>query len=178
MVAFGESAETNYATAETEVRELTVSLRNVPQKASLWRARGEARLKMSDPVGALADFSEAIRLAPFEPEYRLSRAKLLAAQGRWAEVVADATDGLAADPKGIELLVLRAHARRSLGLLDLALSDCNSALAVLPNSVDALLDAPGCIRIRPTWPGFWKTQARRQRSCRTAWKRSAARDPR
>ena len=81
--AFGQSAEKDSPTVEKEIRDATTYLRSAPTKASLWHTRGQARLKLNDPVGALADFSEAIRLAPFEAEFRLSRARLYASQAQW-----------------------------------------------------------------------------------------------
>ena len=68
--------------AEKTVFELTQKLRAAPT-AELWHARAAARIEMEDPVGALADISEAVRLAPFEAGYRLVRARLTAGQGRW-----------------------------------------------------------------------------------------------
>src|SRR5262245_498010 len=103
------------AAAEKTEQALTQQLKSAPQTADVGHARAKARIEMDDPVGALADVSEAIRLSPFDPEMRLTRARLLAAQGRWSEVVADATDGLGTAPGRGDLLTLRARARRLLG---------------------------------------------------------------
>ncbi len=146
-----EGSQIILAGAETAVGELTVGLRKTPQNASLWHERGQARLKLSDQIGALADFSEAIRLAPFVAEYRSSRAQLLGLQGRWPEVIADTTDGIAADPKRVDLALLRSRARRSLGLLDLALSDCNRVLGLSATNVEALLERAWVYSFQTNW---------------------------
>src|SRR5689334_1378992 len=83
VVAGEQLSDTGPSANDAEVRELTLQLRASPQKAALWHARGRARVKLNDTVGALADFSEAIRLASFEPGFRLSRAKLYAERGLW-----------------------------------------------------------------------------------------------
>src|SRR5262245_27886564 len=69
--------------AEKRIQELTAQLKAAPQKHELWHARAKARVDFRDPLGALGDAAEAIRLAPFEPEYRALRATLFAGQGRW-----------------------------------------------------------------------------------------------
>ena len=84
-------AAAGYAEGGKRLVELTGQLRAEPRRADLWRARAQLRVQMADPVGALRDISEAIRLEPHKPELRLVRAELLAGQGAWADVVADAT---------------------------------------------------------------------------------------
>src|SRR5665213_602195 len=151
IAAFGQTPEKDYNVAEQEVRDQTIALRSNPQKAILWYIRGGARLKLSDPVGALADFSEAIRLAPFDAGFRLTRAQLFATQERWPEVVADTIDGLSADPGRVDLLVLRAHARRSMGALDLALSDCNKALVFSATNIAVLSERAWVYSFQSDW---------------------------
>ena len=141
------------AAAEQEVRYLTSQLRDDPQQAKIWHARGLARLKLADAAGAGADFSEAIRLAPFNAEFRTSRARLGCAEAHWAEAIADATDGLANDTNRADLYVLRALARRSLGLLDLAVADCNQALALKPNNPEALVERAWAGSLQTNWTG-------------------------
>jgi tetratricopeptide (TPR) repeat protein len=123
--------------ADEQLAALTAALQAQPQNAALWHARGKMRLQLSDPVGALADCSEAIRLDPFKLDFRLSRARLLAAGAQWGEVVADATAGLALDPKQVDLLVLRANARRNLGQLGEALADADKAVSLDAASLPA-----------------------------------------
>ena len=108
----------------------TTALKVQPQNAALWHARGQTRLKLHDPSGAVGDFTEAIRLDPFKADFRLSRAGLLAAQADWPGVVADVTSGLAVAPAQVDLLVLRARARWNLGQLDEALGDADKAVVL------------------------------------------------
>src|SRR5947207_10241044 len=102
----GDAEGTRQADGEGLVKDLTKQLAAAPQDASLWHKRAKARLAFEDPVGAAVDASEAIRLAPFVADYRVTRAQLLAVAGRWAEVVADATDGLASGDPRADLFVL------------------------------------------------------------------------
>ena len=73
---------------DTRLVEVTTRLAATPTVAGLWHQRAQLRLEHGDRVGALADVSEAIRLAPFDPEPRTVRARLLLVAGRSAEALA------------------------------------------------------------------------------------------
>ena len=149
-VVQAQDAITKHTEAEKIIREVTEKLRAAPQKADLWHARAKARMEMDDPLGAISDASEAVRLAPFEPDYRFTRASLLVAQARWAEVVADATDGLPANPNRADLLLYPAQARRNMGKHELALMDCNRALGA-GVTADALVERAWVFAMKGDW---------------------------
>ncbi|MCX5658487.1 MAG: hypothetical protein NTW19_02045 [Planctomycetota bacterium] len=62
--------------------------------------RGQARAERNDRAGAIADFTDALRLGPgaHTAKCRFNRAGLHAQDRRWAEAIADYEAALAADP--------------------------------------------------------------------------------
>jgi tetratricopeptide (TPR) repeat protein len=143
---------TNAVTLDEMLCAQTVALQAQPGNAALWQARGQTRLKLEDTVGALEDYSEAVRLDPFKVDYRLSRARLLADRGAWSEVVADTTSGLAVSPAQVDLLVLRARARSNLDQLDTALGDADRAIALIADNPDARAVRAEIHLLRHEWP--------------------------
>jgi tetratricopeptide (TPR) repeat protein len=128
------------AAAETELLKVTQNLKAMPLNGTLWYARGQLRLQLLDPVGALGDFSESIRLDPFNVDSRVSRGRLWAAQNRWLDVVADTTAGLAVEAHQVELLILRARARRFLGMNEAASADCDRAAEAAPQNPEIRME--------------------------------------
>src|SRR3546814_2239872 len=64
----------------------------------------------------------------------------LAAKGRYWEAIDDRNLALAADPKHVEALVLRASAYRYVDAPDFALENVERALAIAPDHPGALLE--------------------------------------
>ena len=60
-----------------------------PEDAAAWSNRGNVRLVLGDPEGAIADQSEAIALAPDAIDPHLNRGTAEEALQRWSEAAAD-----------------------------------------------------------------------------------------
>jgi tetratricopeptide (TPR) repeat protein len=145
------SASTTSYTEE-QLNSQTTALRAQPQNAALWYARGQTRVQLHDPAGAVSDFTEAIRLEPFKADFYVSRARLLAQQGNWAGVISDATSGLAVAPKHVDLLVLRSRARWNLGEMDAAMADAEKAANIDASNQEAKRAKAWVYLFRGQWP--------------------------
>jgi tetratricopeptide (TPR) repeat protein len=110
------------------------------QAAQAWTMAGAA-------LDAYAAASQAITLAPEDPDLRVTHAIAAIAVHRDREAEEDLSDALEADPKRTDALVLRATARRDLGRLAEAAADVGAACAQDPENPDALLER-GIIRQR------------------------------
>lgn len=77
------------------------------QKADAYRMRGTLYYTLKEDEKALADFSEAIRIAPRPDVYRL-RSSVHERSGRYDEAVADLTEALAIAPSDMGALLGRA----------------------------------------------------------------------
>src|SRR3546814_13378327 len=71
---------------------------------------------------------------------RIDRAMTLAAKGRYWEAIDDLNLALAADPRRVDALVLRASAYRYVDAPDFALKNVERALAIAPEHPEALLE--------------------------------------
>jgi tetratricopeptide (TPR) repeat protein len=91
--------------------------------------------------------SQAIALAPEDPDLRVIHAIAALAMHKDQEAEEDLTDTLDADPKRTDALVLRATARRDMGHLAEASADIAAACKADPDNPDALLER-GIIRQR------------------------------
>ncbi|WP_216901788.1 tetratricopeptide repeat protein [Synechococcus sp. CCY 9618] len=69
-----------------------------PQDASAWSNRGNVRLAMGDPQGAIADQDRAIALEPTSGDPHLNRGTAEEALGLWSEAAADYRWILERDP--------------------------------------------------------------------------------
>lgn len=92
------------------LRDLNYALQLNTKDADAHWLRGRILQRLNDPAGALADVDRAVRLAPDSPNYRLTRARLLADNGRHDEAerevkaVAAMKNATAADQARAELL--------------------------------------------------------------------------
>ena len=82
------------------------------QKAEAYTLRGTTFYALNEDEKALADFSEAIRLAPSAASYRL-RSSVHERGGRYDEAVADLTEALALAPSDTRALLDRASLHES-----------------------------------------------------------------
>lgn len=90
-----------------------------------WRA--DARRKRGDLAGAAADLKEALRLEPGYDRAYLWAGKVLRARGKAAEAERVLTRGLKVCPHFEKAFAERARARLTLGRVDAALADLESA---------------------------------------------------
>jgi tetratricopeptide (TPR) repeat protein len=116
-------------------------------RAELFGQAAQAWTMASDAARAFDAASQAIALAPEDPDLRVTHAIAALAVHQDGKAEEDLTDALDADPKRTDALVLRATARRHLGRLTDAAADIARALDADPQNGDALLER-GIIRQR------------------------------
>lgn len=105
-----------------------------PKTAEEFARRGNARLTAGKADAALADFTEAVRLAPGKASYYGDRSRAHEANGDARLAAADIDKALALDPGNGELLIVRAverlHGKDKVG----ALADTEAAEKVVPRT--------------------------------------------
>ena len=92
-------------------------------------------------TAALADYDEAIRLAPDQPDPYLNRGAALEGMGRWEDAIADYTRVLTIDPDDAPAYNNRGNARAGLGQWEPALEDYQKATALDPKFAFARVNA-------------------------------------
>jgi hypothetical protein len=105
-----------------------------------WFARGEA-LESTDPAGAEAAYTHALRLAPDHADAYLNLGALLCEAGRCDDAVALYDVALKHCPADAMLHFNRAIALEDQGRLDEALASYEACLALQPNLADAHFNA-------------------------------------
>ncbi|AIF46045.1 hypothetical protein HY57_01570 [Dyella japonica A8] len=93
---------------------------------------GQAHLSRGEPNAAVADLDEAIRLAPDQAAYYVSRAAAHEANKQPDAALADADKALGLDPKDFDALLLRARLRYLRKDHDGAAADVAAASALAP----------------------------------------------
>ncbi len=86
-----------------------------PRDAAAWSNRGNVRLMLGDPEGAIADQSQAMAMEPRELDPHLNRGTAEEALGRWAEAAADYRWILSRDPQEAAALYNLGNVQGSLG---------------------------------------------------------------
>jgi predicted aspartyl protease/tetratricopeptide (TPR) repeat protein len=103
-----------------------------PKTADEFAGRGSARLTKGDAAGAIADFSEAIRLKPGSAELLNERAQAYQRNRQPDLASRDIEAALAIAPNDHRLLIWRATIRLAHGDRAGALADTNAAAAAVP----------------------------------------------
>lgn len=107
-----------------------------PTSALIRNNRGLARYKnliWADYDGAIADYSEAIRLKPDYDQPYLNRGAAYAAKNDYAAALADYTEAIRVNPSLASAYYNRGMAHKELGDLDAAIADYQKALRYNPN---------------------------------------------
>jgi tetratricopeptide (TPR) repeat protein len=125
----------------------TTSQSEAAARAELFGQAAQAWTMAGDTARAIDAASQAVALAPEDPDLRVTHAIAALAVHQDQAADEDLSDALDADPKRTDALVLRATARRRLGHLPDAAADVEKALAADPQNADALLER-GIIRQR------------------------------
>ncbi|MCB1549369.1 MAG: tetratricopeptide repeat protein [Hyphomicrobiaceae bacterium] len=107
------------------------------EKATAFRLRGAARLAAGALDMALADLTEAMRLAPANAQAALLRAQARVGLGDLDGALADFTTALKVAPGSAFALNGRGHVHMLRGNLDLAVADFSQAIALGPQSASA-----------------------------------------
>jgi clan AA aspartic protease (TIGR02281 family) len=100
--------------------------------ASDYALSGEAHLSRGEAPAAVADLDEAIRLAPDQAAYYVSRARAHAADKQPDAALADLDKSLSLEPKNLDALLLRAELRYIRSDRAGATADATAASAVAP----------------------------------------------
>jgi tetratricopeptide (TPR) repeat protein len=96
--------------------------------SSAYFQRGRLQAELGSTEQALADFSQAIELAPAEVEAYLDRAHLYLLAGQAQEAFADLDQALALEPDNARAYLYRGMARRGLGEAEPAVADFSAAI--------------------------------------------------
>jgi tetratricopeptide (TPR) repeat protein len=116
--------------------------------AEAFNNRGTARRDKGDLNGALADFTEALRLKPDYAEAFNNRGTARRDKGDFDGALADFTEALRLKPDYAEAFNNRGTARRDKGDFDGALADFTEALRLKPDYAEALNNSKSMPRIK------------------------------
>lgn len=136
--AFAASNAGQFAEAE---EYWSLLLEYLPNEAALWSNRGNVRLSQNQPLAALADYDQAVALAPDQPDPYLNRGAALERLERWDDAIADYSRVLAINPKDAAAYNNRGNAKAGLGDWDAALVDYQQAVALDPKFAFARVNA-------------------------------------
>jgi tetratricopeptide (TPR) repeat protein/WD40 repeat protein len=95
---------------------------------------------------ALAILDIGARIFPRDARLHLNRAGIFMREKKWAGAIEEASRCLALEPDNEKALNFRAYARIELEEFELALEDCNQALAIKPGEFANLRNRSGCYR--------------------------------
>ncbi len=136
--AFVASEAGQFVQAETYWSQL---IEYLPEEAALWSNRGNVRVSQNKLSAALADYDQAIILAPTKPDPYLNRGAALEGLGRWSEAIADYTQVLALNPEDAAAYNNRGSAKAGLGDWNAALADYQTAVDLEPKFAFARVNA-------------------------------------
>jgi tetratricopeptide (TPR) repeat protein/predicted aspartyl protease len=135
------------------IADLDQAIKLKPDHVPALVARARQRMITQQPAGAVTDLDAADQAASKESDIRLSIGDMYLSAGLFAPAVAQYDLWLAAhsvDARKGQGLHMRCRARALLGRdLDKALSDCSTALRLLPEAARATtLETPALVRLR------------------------------
>ncbi|MFM7426243.1 MAG: tetratricopeptide repeat protein [Elainella sp.] len=128
--AFDATNRGDFSGAETYWTQL---LEQLPQEAAIWSNRGNARVSQRKLEEAIADYEQAIQLAPDAPDPYLNRGAALEGLGRWQEAIADYNHVLELDPNDPAAYNNRGNAEAGQGDWDQAIDDYRRAADMAPD---------------------------------------------
>jgi regulator of sirC expression with transglutaminase-like and TPR domain len=116
-------------------------------RASVFGQAVQAWLIADTPDRAYGAATQALALAPDDPDLLIDRSIAAVAMNRAKDAITDLTRAIALDPGRIDALVLRATAWRQAAKLEQAKADIDRALEINPEFPEALLER-GILRQR------------------------------
>ncbi|WLT38631.1 tetratricopeptide repeat protein [Synechocystis sp. B12] len=128
--AFAATEVGDFVTAEKYWTEL---IEKFPQNPAVWSNRGNSRVSQNKLDEAIADFNQAIKLAPEQADPYLNRGAALEAKGEFKAAIADYNRVLAVNPEDAFAYNNRGNAEGGLGHWTSALEDFQQATAIAPN---------------------------------------------
>ncbi|WP_242052201.1 tetratricopeptide repeat protein [Phormidium sp. FACHB-1136] len=136
--AFTASNAGRFAEAE---EYWSLLLEYLPNEAALWSNRGNVRLSQNQPLAALADYDQAVALAPDQPDPYLNRGAALERLERWNDAMADYSRVLEINPNDAAAYNNRGNAKAGLGDWDAAFQDYQQAVTLDPKFAFARVNA-------------------------------------
>lgn len=112
-----------------------------PENPALWSNRGNTRVSAGQLDAAIADYNEAIRLAPTEPDPYLNRGVAEEGLGAWQDAIADYETVLQLSPENADAYNNRGNAYAGLGNWTQALSDYQKSVELNPGLAIARMNA-------------------------------------
>ncbi|MFC4167816.1 tetratricopeptide repeat protein [Teichococcus aestuarii] len=109
-------------------------------RASIYAQASQAWMMAGDPGHAYGAATLALTLMPDDPALLVDRALAAGAQGRYAEALEDLNRAVSLDRGRAEAWVFRAAALRHLDRTDAAMQDIETALRLVPQNPEALLE--------------------------------------
>ncbi len=128
--AFAATQAGKFDQAEEKWSEL---IEQLPEAAAVWSNRGNVRVRRNNLEGAIADYNQAIALAPTEPDPYLNRGAVREAMGAWEDAIADYNQVLQFDPDDPAAYNNRGNAEAGLGEWELAIADYQAAITLQPS---------------------------------------------
>ena len=110
------------------------------RKTALFDQAGNAWLLAGRADSAIASFSAALGVDPFDADLLADRARALALKQNWAKADSDLSAALLVSPDRADLYVLRGSARHAMGRKPDARSDFDRAIRLQPGNADALVE--------------------------------------
>lgn len=105
-------------------------------RAEAFLNRGISREATDDLKGAIADFSESIRLNPEYASPYVYRGMALELDGQPEQALADLSQALKLEPDNVEALAARASINLAMGNTDEAIKDFSEAIVQAPDDSD------------------------------------------
>jgi tetratricopeptide (TPR) repeat protein len=130
LQAFDATNRGDFANAEIVWTKL---LDQLPQEAAIWSNRGNARVSQNKLEAAIADYEQAMELAPTAPDPYLNRGAALEGLGRWQDAIADYNHVLELDPNDPAAYNNRGNAEAGQGDWEQAITDYKQAADMAPD---------------------------------------------
>lgn len=128
--AFAAAREGDLAGAENYWTEL---IEQFPHNPAVWSNRGNIRVSENKLPEAIADFNQAIVLAPDAPDPYLNRGIAWERMGKWSEAIADYNQVLELYPQDAAAFNNRGNAQAGLGEWQGAIADYLAAVKLAPD---------------------------------------------
>lgn len=119
----------------------TQLIEKFPSNPAVWSNRGNSRISQNKLEEAIADFNQAIALAPEAADPYLNRGAALEGQGKYQEAIADYNRVLSLNPQDALAYNNRGNAQGGLGNWEEALQDYEKAANLAPNFAFARANA-------------------------------------
>jgi tetratricopeptide (TPR) repeat protein/serine/threonine protein kinase/WD40 repeat protein len=120
------------------LESIQTALARDPTDPSPWGQRGDLRRAAAEYDQAIADYTEAIRLAPSDALYYRERGYAWYQKREYDKAIEDLSESLLRNPKSADTLNVRGRAYDHTGQRELAKKDFDECLQLDPNFVNSL----------------------------------------